>query len=63
MGAVTQELTVQLRLYTVSQISIATFLGSPVAGAILMTLNFRRLDEPTKDQFLISKKILNSGIE
>ena len=33
-------------LYNVGHIVLATFLGSPLAGAILMALNYRRLNPP-----------------
>jgi len=37
----------QMRLYSPGQIAGATFLGSPVAGCVLMMLNFRRMGDFT----------------
>lgn len=36
------------KLFTVGQVTTATFLGSPIAGAVLLALNYRTLGEPTK---------------
>lgn len=35
-------------LYTANQVALATFLGTPVAGAILMAVNERRLGTPAR---------------
>jgi hypothetical protein len=37
----------RFRLYPVGAIGLATFLGTPAAGGILLALNFRRLGRPT----------------
>lgn len=35
----------KIKLYSPGQVAWASFLGSPIAGAILMALNFRRLTD------------------
>jgi hypothetical protein len=42
-GAAANELTPSYRLFDSTSIALATFLGSPVAGAGLMALNYRRM--------------------
>jgi hypothetical protein len=51
----------QKPLYAVGHIATATFLGSPLAGCILMALNYRRLD-PDKSVLTIILGILATGI-
>jgi hypothetical protein len=35
------------RVYSIQQISLATFLGSPLAGCWLLSLNYRKFGRPT----------------
>jgi len=39
--------TAKMKLYSPGQIAGATFLGSPIAGCVLMTLNYRRMGDST----------------
>jgi hypothetical protein len=41
------ELTPAVRLYSARHVALATFLGTPLAGCILLALNYRRLEART----------------
>lgn len=56
-----QQAGAQKPLYAVGHIATATFLGSPLAGCILMALNYRRID-PDKSVLTIILGILVTGI-
>ena len=56
-----QQAGAQKPLYAVGHIATATFLGSPLAGCILMALNYRRID-PDKSVLTIILGVLVTGI-
>jgi hypothetical protein len=48
-------------LYTVGAITLATFLGSPVAGGIVMAANYRRMNKPGSAAWAVLLGILGTA--